>query len=206
MPIATRDGADQGRLPARDAILEAARSLFAAHGIRGTTVRAIAKRSGLSNTLLYYYFPRKDDLLEALLEVPSMPPPPVSESWTDEAFFQALGYIEKCFYTWTDPGDFLRMLIIECYAGNQRCVGVSSAEMALYVDTLEPMLAVACGRIEARERALSLGYSLTGILWQAVMHHGKHFQERLSSGAGRERVRNTISLLLPVPQPVEGVA
>jgi AcrR family transcriptional regulator len=162
MPIATRDGAGGGRTPAREAILDAARSLFASHGIRGTTVRAIAKSSGLSNTLLYYYFPRKDDLLEALLEVPAMPPPPVPEMWTPEAFANALEYLEGCFYNWTEPGDFLRMLIIECYAGNERCIGVSAAELAVYVDALEPMLAVACGRHEARERALSLGYSLTG--------------------------------------------
>lgn len=206
MPIATRDGAGGGRTPAREAILDAARSLFATHGIRGTTVRAIAKSSGLSNTLLYYYFPRKDDLLEALLEVPAMPAPPVRPVWNAEAHAEALAYLEKCFFGWTEPGDFLRMLIIECYAGNQRCIGVSSAEMAVYVDTLEPMLAVACGRIEARERALTLGYSLSGLLWQAVMHHGKHFQERLSSASGRERLRNTILLVLPVPSTAMGAA
>lgn len=206
MPIATRDGAGSGRTPAREAILDAARSLFATHGIRGTTVRAIAKSSGLSNTLLYYYFPRKDDLLEALLEVPAKVPPPVPAAWTAEAYDEALAYIEKSFFSWTEPGDFLRMLIIECYAGNQRCIGVSSAELSAFVDALEPALSVACGRIEARDRALSMGYSLSGLLWQAVMHHGKHFQERLASASGKERVRNTIKLLLPLPPASLGAA
>lgn len=169
-------------------------------------MRAIAKSSGLSNTLLYYYFPRKDDLLEALLEVPDKEPPPVPAEWTADAYAETLAYIEKSFYSWTEPGDFLRMLIIECYAGNERCIGVSSAEVSAFVDILEPTLSVACGRIEARERALSMAYCLSGLLWQAVMHHGKHFQERLSSASGRERVRNTIGLLLPLPPAAMGAA
>ncbi len=202
MPIATRDG----RLPSRDAILDAARTLFASHGLRGTTVRAIAKSSGLSNTLLYYYFPRKDDLLDALLKPPAMPIPTVPEAWTPHAISDALDFLEKTFFSWTERDDFLRMVIIECYAGNQRCLSLSTTQLNLYIDAIEPLLSVGCSRAEARERATALGFALTGLMWQAVMHDGPTFNERLSSPAGRKRVRTTIELLLPRPVSAMGAA
>src|SRR5688572_20306038 len=102
MPIATRDGAGGGRTPAREAILDAARSLFASHGLRGTTVRAIARRSGLSNTLLYYYFPKKDDLLDALLVPPDVLAPPATKTWTGQSLSTATEYITETFYRWAN--------------------------------------------------------------------------------------------------------
>lgn len=50
-----------------DRILDAALEAFAAHGLRGARVEAIAAAAGLSKTNLLYYFPSKDALYEAVL-------------------------------------------------------------------------------------------------------------------------------------------
>lgn len=52
----------------RVAILDAARSEFAANGYDGTSIRDIAEAAGLSLSALYYYFPSKYDALLALIE------------------------------------------------------------------------------------------------------------------------------------------
>ncbi len=52
----------------RTAILEAALSVFSAHGFRGATVDQIAKAAGLSKPNLLYYFPSKEAMHNALLE------------------------------------------------------------------------------------------------------------------------------------------
>lgn len=50
----------------RGRLLDAARVLFAAHGVLGTTVEEIADQAGVSRATFFNYFPTKDDLLGAL--------------------------------------------------------------------------------------------------------------------------------------------
>ena len=52
----------------REIILEAALPVFSAYGFRGSTIDQIARRAGMSKPNLLYYFRRKDDIYEAVLE------------------------------------------------------------------------------------------------------------------------------------------
>ncbi|MEN3295953.1 MAG: hypothetical protein V7642_5206 [Burkholderiales bacterium] len=52
----------------RQAIIEAATGEFAALGLGGARMDAIALRAGLNKRLLYYYFGSKEDLFQAVLE------------------------------------------------------------------------------------------------------------------------------------------
>ena len=51
----------------REAILEAAQALFLKHGLRGTSMEAIARQAGIAKPTLYAYFPQKTAIFEALL-------------------------------------------------------------------------------------------------------------------------------------------
>src|SRR5574340_1168274 len=52
----------------RQQILDAALDEFAAHGFRGATIKRIAERAKLkSQALIYWYFPAKEALFEAVL-------------------------------------------------------------------------------------------------------------------------------------------
>ena len=53
---------------ARQRLLEAAGELFAKHGFRGTTVRAICKRAGTNIATVNYYFGSKEKLYLAVLQ------------------------------------------------------------------------------------------------------------------------------------------
>ena len=48
--------------------MDTALHVFAAHGFDGTTVKDLAEAAGVTQGLLYHYFPSKDALLEAALE------------------------------------------------------------------------------------------------------------------------------------------
>jgi AcrR family transcriptional regulator len=50
-------------------ILDAAAELFAAQGFRGTTVKEITERCGITQAALYLYFPSKDAVLAELISV-----------------------------------------------------------------------------------------------------------------------------------------
>ena len=65
----------RGRRPlgspdARQAVLDAARELFAERGFERTTMRAVAARAGVDPALIYHYFGDKDGLLFAALQPP----------------------------------------------------------------------------------------------------------------------------------------
>ena len=47
----------------REAIVEAAASLYARRGFQGASVADLAKACGTSKALIYHYFPSKDDIL-----------------------------------------------------------------------------------------------------------------------------------------------
>jgi AcrR family transcriptional regulator len=52
----------------RAVILLAAARAFVRDGLRGTSIAAICKEAGISPGLLYYYFPSKEALIEAMAE------------------------------------------------------------------------------------------------------------------------------------------
>lgn len=51
----------------REAIVERAAALFAARGFLGASVQDIAKACGTSKSLLYHYYPAKEDVLYAVM-------------------------------------------------------------------------------------------------------------------------------------------
>jgi AcrR family transcriptional regulator len=52
----------------RDEILDAARDVFAEQGYQKASMRAIARRAGITQAALYYHFKNKEDLLVTLIE------------------------------------------------------------------------------------------------------------------------------------------
>lgn len=55
-------------LARREHILETALSLFGKHGFDGTSTKRIAQTAGVTEGLIFHYFPTKEDLLSAVLE------------------------------------------------------------------------------------------------------------------------------------------
>ena len=51
----------------RDAIVAAAARLYARQGFQGASVADLAKACGASKSLIYHYFPAKDDVLHAVM-------------------------------------------------------------------------------------------------------------------------------------------
>jgi AcrR family transcriptional regulator len=63
---ASSKGEVVGSAAARERILDAAEDLFAADGFDATPTARIARRAAVAKGLLFYYFPRKMDLLRTL--------------------------------------------------------------------------------------------------------------------------------------------
>jgi AcrR family transcriptional regulator len=61
---------DRDAARTKERILTVARDLFAKHGYAGTSIADIAGRLGTSKAALYYHFPSKEEILEALVAGP----------------------------------------------------------------------------------------------------------------------------------------
>jgi AcrR family transcriptional regulator len=71
--VMARTGRRPGETGTRQAILEAARELFAERGYEGASVRAIAAEAGVDASLVMHFFGSKIGLLEAAIEWPFDP-------------------------------------------------------------------------------------------------------------------------------------
>jgi AcrR family transcriptional regulator len=69
----SRRGRRPGSSTTRDAILEAARERFAAHGYDRTRIRDVAADAGVDAALVHYFFKTKDGLFGAAMELPFSP-------------------------------------------------------------------------------------------------------------------------------------
>jgi AcrR family transcriptional regulator len=71
--VARRGRRPLGGPDTREAILSAARELFADRGYQATTMRAVGARAGVDPALIHHYFGTKDGLLQAALVLPVDP-------------------------------------------------------------------------------------------------------------------------------------
>jgi AcrR family transcriptional regulator len=70
--MAKRGRREEGSADAREAVLRAARALFANRGLHGTSLRAIAARARVDVALVPYYFGTKDELFASAIELPAV--------------------------------------------------------------------------------------------------------------------------------------
>src|SRR3954471_17873038 len=103
MPNAVRRGRRPGSPDTRAAILAEARTLFAANGYAGTSVRAVAAAAAVDAALVHHYFGSKDDLFLAALELPVDPRRLVAPVVAGGAEGAAERFLAVFLSAWDDP-------------------------------------------------------------------------------------------------------
>lgn len=80
----SREPAGAGRLSA-DRVIDAALKLIANRGLEGLTMRGLGQALGVEAMSLYYWFPAKEHLLDAiadrLIRTVALPPTPAPDGW-----------------------------------------------------------------------------------------------------------------------------
>ena len=102
-------------LERRQAIIDAALSLFAEKGFRGVTTRELAAAVGVTEPVLYQHFKTKSDLFRALVESQCQLPEaleelqPFAEAGDDRGYFRYLGMGVLSWYL--DDSRFAKLLL-----------------------------------------------------------------------------------------------
>lgn len=76
------------KMNTQDAIVEAAFTLIAQHGLKGTSLSMIASEVGISKPAIYYYFPSKEELVDYLFHI-------VFDDHNFSEFFQSMSTRRK---------------------------------------------------------------------------------------------------------------
>lgn len=115
-PAAAQRRARTGRRPGptrtRGAILDAARSAFAARGYDAVSVRAVAREAGVDPALVHRFFGSKERLFVAAMELPVAPSALVAALLADGVDGLGERLIRTLLALWDSPGGFAPFLAL----------------------------------------------------------------------------------------------
>lgn len=198
MSISARDTAPRTREETRARILHAAMDLFGRDGFDETTVKAVARRCGVTDAALYYHFRSKKEILDALLETSDAlianPPAPAGE--LDAGVLARLvdGLIDAA----ADQDALLRLIVRQVLAGDRTAIALRNQAMAAWRRQLLPHFETRYDRDAARVQAEVLLMLVFGLTSLAQIDHGPRFPEVARGAAFREYVQGLVRLALPL--------
>lgn len=156
-----RPGSDSSR----EAVLEAARELFAAKGYHATTVRGVAAAAGVSPSMIHHFFATKDELFLAAIRMPVDPEAVLRAVLTGPREELPQRLVRVFVSTWQDPvaGPALRSVVRSAMAGEAQAAGLRMFAEQLMLPRVAKALELPPIRVTAA-LSLMLGYALTGQL------------------------------------------
>jgi TetR/AcrR family transcriptional regulator len=183
----------------REIILEAALEVFSANGFRGSTIDQIAEAASMSKPNLLYYFRRKEDIHEALMQR-------LLDTW-----LQPLRELDDIGDPLTELGDYIRrklemardfpresrLFANEILQGAPRIMPLLEGELKTLVDE---KVAIIEGWMRAGRIARTDPYHLIFSIWATTQHYADFdVQVRAVLGADRGgdgRFEDALLLLL----------
>jgi TetR/AcrR family transcriptional regulator len=192
----------------RQKILDAAFAEFADKGFRGATIKSIAQRAGLqSPSLIYWYFPTKENLFQATVESRSpfneaiLNPAPFLDRSPDEVLAQlAQNYLN--FMSQPDIQKLVRLFLSEVGKRPQLANLVSEGIMEPALDFLQTYLShqIESGRLQPHDVRFS-ARAFMGLLVPQVFGMLFFPQLRIEDLAIETYVQNMIEIILTGLQP-----
>ncbi|GMV85317.1 MAG: hypothetical protein AMXMBFR80_11730 [Dehalococcoidia bacterium] len=190
--------AQRGRDETRRRILEAALELFARDGFDDTTVRAVAARSGVTDAAVFYYFPSKRSLLDALWTIrPERnlrtlePGPAMTPARLREIIDETLDFV-------ADNHDVLRLMSYEALSGDKTASALRQESRALWRRAIHAHFAAAFDA-DTADRATDILHALIhGVTMRAIMDHGDRAAEIFRERAFREQLWQRAALVVPL--------
>jgi TetR/AcrR family transcriptional regulator len=169
----------------RDVILEAALEVFSAHGFRGATIDQIAEAAGMSKPNLLYYFRRKEDIHETLMQrlLDTWLAPLKELDDVGDPLTELRGYIRRKLEMARDFPRESRLFANEILQGAPRIMPLLEGELKTLVDE---KAAVIKGWMAAGRIARTDPYHLIFSIWATTQHYADFdVQVRAVLGPGR---------------------
>jgi TetR/AcrR family transcriptional regulator len=154
----------------REIILEAALEVFSANGFRGSTIDQIAEAASMSKPNLLYYFRRKEDIHEALMQrlLDTWLQPLREFDAAGDPLGELCGYIRRKLEMARDFPRESRLFANEILQGAPRIMPLLTGELKALVDEKAAIIAgwIKAGRIERTDP-----YHLIFSIWATTQHY-----------------------------------
>ena len=169
----------------RDLILEAALEVFSANGFRGSTIDQIAEAAGMSKPNLLYYFRRKEDIHETLMQR-------LLDTWlaplrelddVGDPLTELSAYIRRKLEMARDFPRESRLFANEILQGAPRIMPLIEGELKTLVDE---KAAVVKGWMRAGKIVRTDPYHLIFSIWATTQHYAD-FDVQVRAVLGPER-------------------
>jgi AcrR family transcriptional regulator len=190
--------ANRGRDETRARILQAALELFARDGFDDTTVKKIAARCGLTDAAIFYYFPSKRHVLDALWRIPSgrniralVPSEVMTEERVRELTDETLDFI-------ADNHEVMRLMTAEALAGDRTASALQQESRAVWRRTIHAHFTAAFGEDIADSATDALHSLIHGFTMQAMIEHGARMSEVYRDQEFRDQLFNRARLVVPL--------
>lgn len=178
----------------RERILQVASALFASRGFDATPVRMIAERAGVTDPALYYYFPTKRDLHDALLVEPDLTDLPIPS----EPLEAGVNKMIAVFLRYGDNPDLVRLALREQMSGEPTaiCFRTKCEETfrRMTADFFEHHY-----REGGRVIQTAVFMLLSGTFWDAILRFGDQFEAVVTQQSFQRRLREMMLATLPEP-------
>lgn len=138
--------APRSAVDTRARLVVVARGLFAEHGYRGATIRAVAQAAGVDPALVYHYFDGKQGLLDAVLTPPDVAGELLAGILADERD-RPTAFLDTLLHTWDTDVEVRRHMVALVRTG------LSDERAALLLDgILRQMAGAAFGDVMADDQ------------------------------------------------------
>lgn len=182
----------EGTSDTRDRILAVACELFARRGYRGTTIRMIAEGARLTDPAVYYYFPTKRELHDALLVEPLIDSPLPAESSLETA----ITVLMRFFTSYAASSNLVRLSFREQISGAPSAIQFRRDNDLTYRGLVGPFFRRYFG--EAAETMEDIvTYMLSGFFWDAILRYGDKFESVVREDRFQERLKQMLQAVLP---------
>ncbi|TIV76235.1 MAG: TetR family transcriptional regulator, partial [Mesorhizobium sp.] len=175
----------------RELILEAALEVFSANGFRGSTIDQIAEAAGMSKPNLLYYFRRKEDIHETLMQR-------LLDTWLaplrelddiGDPLTELRSYIRRKLEMARDFPRESRLFANEILQGAPRIKPMLEGELKTLVDE---KAAVIKGWMRAGKIARTDPWHLIFSIWATTQHYAD-FDVQVRAALGADRGGETVS-------------
>jgi TetR/AcrR family transcriptional regulator len=154
----------------RELILEAALEVFSMHGFRGSTIDQIAEAAGMSKPNLLYYFRRKEDIHETLIQrlLKTWLQPLRELDDVGDPIAELRGYIRRKLEMARDYPRESRLFANEILQGAPRIMPLLEGELKTLVDE---KAAIISGWMRAGKIATTDPRHLIFSIWATTQHY-----------------------------------
>lgn len=182
----------EGRIETRERILAVACELFARHGYRGTTIRMIANGSRLTDPAVYYYFPTKRVLHDALLVEPLVESPLPASTDLETAITTLINF----FTSYAAKSDLVRVSFRAQISGAPTAVKLRGDIDLTYRQMIGPFFRQYYGEAAGQLEDI-VTFMLSGLFWDAILRYGDNFETVVRQDGFQQRLRQILRAVLP---------